>query len=221
MDGYHDEMEVAVIGAGGIGSHFCRILHKLITGKQIYKAAYGNSADFAQHVDVYDFDSVSEGNLLHQDFQANEVFAPKCIIMGIRYGFSPKCERFTEKHLDEYNLFIVCADNPGVRAMVYRHVDAYNKSNKVFRKYFIDMRSEGDMVAVFTDKAPLDTLLESLGSDDNTRNSTAGRSCQLAADTTRGQIQMGNFLIPVIGAQVLLKMVRGENYPANVIQSVV
>jgi hypothetical protein len=219
LNSSYGDFNVAIIGAGGIGSHFCRILHKLIEGRQFSKTTYGHN-NTAELVDVYDFDSVSESNLKHQDFLPGEVFAPKCMIMGIRYGYKPVCERFSAHHLDKYQLYIICADNPGVRAMVYRHVDEYNRKKGVGQKFFIDMRSEGDMVAVFTNKAPLKDLLESLG-DEESQNSVAGRSCQLVADTTAGRIQLGNFLVPVLGATVLLKMARGENYPASIIQSVV
>ena len=215
-----ETVRIAVVGAGGIGSHFCRLLHKLIEGRQIANIRWGKPEPIFEHVDVYDFDSVAETNLKHQDFASQDMFAPKSLVMGVRYGFNPKCERFVESHLEPYAVYCLCADNPGVRALVYRHVCRHNaRPTSDSRKYFVDMRAEGDMVALFTDRMPLDSLLDSLGGAD-TRDSVAGRSCQMVGDITEGRIQLGNFLVPVMGAQALLKMARGQNYPASQIQVV-
>jgi hypothetical protein len=206
----YSKTKMAIVGAGGIGSHFCRIVHKLIHHNQLSTIRYTD-------VDIYDFDTVSMSNLWHQDYIDRELAVPKSLIMNARYGFNPIFARFTLKHMQEnpvrqYGLICVCADNAAVRN------DIYEKVSKTEDTRFIDMRAEGDIVAVFTEKCSREEYMGSLGA---TPTSRVGASCQLPQDVANKKIQLGNLLVPVLGAQVLLHMMRNEPYPASLIRTVI
>ena len=203
-------MNAVIIGAGGIGSHFCRVLDKLMRHSQLRGDGIQVPTEEAMQWSVYDFDVVERKNLKHQDFDYREIGLPKSLIMAKRYDFAGAPVKFTEDHLGDFDFFVICADNAAVRKIVYEHC-------KTAGKPFIDMRCEGDMIAVYTHKCELDELLDSLGED---KDSEEGKSCQLAVDTAAQRIQMGNFAVVPIGAQVLLHMVRNEPFPKKVVRTV-
>jgi hypothetical protein len=148
---------------------------------------------------------------MHQDFTVEMVGAPKAAIMASLYGFTGRIKLFDAADAAESNNMIICADNAGVRKKIFDEV--LNSSFKTV----IDMRCEGDMLAVFTKKAGRKFLMNSLGQDST---SEVGRSCQLAEDVEAGIIELGNFAVAPIGAQVLLNMYRGEDYPAIITRGV-
>jgi molybdopterin/thiamine biosynthesis adenylyltransferase len=187
---------IAVIGAGGIGSYFCEALHRMVTHNQLTNIK-------EQDIYVYDFDVLEQDNLRHQNYRSVELGAPKATVMALRYLFKDMLARFTEQHLTKHEFFVICADNPQVRKLVYKHCKSTGKG-------FIDMRCEGAQFAVFTSKEDLNILETSLG---ETPDSTEGRSCQLPADTASGIIQPGNMAVAPIGMQIMLQMFRGEEYP--------
>jgi hypothetical protein len=195
---------IAIIGAGGIGSHFCGILSRMINARQLGPLSH-------ESFTVYDFDVVEPENLKHQDFGFSEVGVPKAAVMTIRYGFKHRIVRFGKDHLSEVGAFIICADNPGVRRIVFQHA-------KATKKPFVDMRAEGDMYAVFTDKAPLNVLIASLGDEPETET---GVSCQRAIDRRRGVVQMGNFFAAPMGMDILLRQLRKVSYPAKIVRAII
>jgi molybdopterin/thiamine biosynthesis adenylyltransferase len=194
---------IAVIGAGGIGSYFCEALHRMVIHRQLTHIT-------PSEVSVYDFDILEQDNLRHQNYTVNELGAPKAVVMSLRYAFISRLTRFDETHLSNHDFFIICADNPSVRQIIYQHC-------KPLEKGFIDMRSEGDKCAVFTDREDLKILEGSLGAEPT---SQVGRSCQLPADTASGVIQLGNMSIAPTGMQIMLNMFRGEVYPKSIIDQV-
>jgi hypothetical protein len=159
---------------------------------------------------VFDFDVVEEQNCRHQDFTMIEVGTPKAMVMSIRYGFPARIKRFDNADLGSYNRYLICADNPGVRRLVYEHAKTTNKQ-------FVDMRCEGDLMSIFTHRAELTDLMASLGAEPQ---STEGRSCQLVEDVANNVIQLGNFAVAPVGMQVLLNMMRKESYPARIVKAV-
>ena len=197
------QVRVGIIGAGGIGSHFCRLLDKMIKENQ-----FGFTR---QNITVYDFDVVEAKNTKHQDYTEMEIGVPKATVMTIRYEFSSVIRRFTVDDIASEHIIILCADNPAIRNDVFHNAFQHNKP-------FIDMRSEGDMVAAFTEKLGQAELLNTLGKD---ATNDTGVSCQLASDQAENRIRMGNFLVPVMGIEILMKAMRGETYPSKIIRSVV
>jgi hypothetical protein len=201
--------DIAIIGAGGIGSWFCETLYHLILGKQIDYTA----------IHVYDPDVVEKKNLKHQKFFAREVGVHKALIVSARMVDARNLETFTtrfeEKHLGDYQTYIICADNAGVRRLVYEHVYGVNTPAHA-NKHFLDMRCEGRKYMICTHACDKETLLASLGADST---STVGRSCQLASDTLQSRIQCGPWAVSAVGAQILLDMYRGTPLPDGIVLS--
>jgi hypothetical protein len=195
----------AIIGAGGIGSHFLRLLDKMIRNKQLGDGVTHH--DFA----VFDYDVVEPKNCRHQDYELTEVGLPKAAVMTLRYEFPHFVKKFGEEEVAQWASYIICADNAAVRSIIFKHAKATDKR-------FLDMRAEGDMYAVYTDRAELASLLGSLGEDPE---SDAGFSCQRPGDTARGVIQLGNFFAAPAGMDIWLRMCRKTIYPAERVQSII
>jgi molybdopterin/thiamine biosynthesis adenylyltransferase len=160
------------------------------------------------NVTVYDFDIVEEKNLRHQDFKAEDLAHPKSFIMTVRYEFPSAETRFEERHLTDHSHYAICADNPGVRRLVYEHCMTYDKP-------FIDMRAEGDRIAIFTHLEDPHILRSSLGEEPE---NTEGRSCQTVIDTQENRIQMGNAVVAPMGVQMYMRLFREEAFPRSIIE---
>jgi len=197
-------MPVAIIGAGGIGSHFCRILGRMLDSKQLGQLG---PADFV----VFDFDVVEPKNVRWQDFSMTDIGVPKAMLMSLWYGYTAKVKRFAENDLPEYTSYIIAADNAKVRGLVF------NYSKKVKRS-FVDMRAEGDMYAVFTDACSIEALKDSLKPDPE---NTVGASCQRINDQENNVVQLGNWMAAVAGMDILLRRHRNAKCPDSVVRSVV
>jgi len=195
----------AIIGAGGIGSHFLRLLHQMITHKQL--GADVRFDDFC----VFDFDVVEPKNCRHQDYDLTEVGLPKAAVMTLRYDIPHQVKAFIEDDVPFWGSYIICADNAAVRRIVFEHAVQT-------KKRFLDMRSEGDMYAIYTDRCPLEKLMSSLGPDPS---SEQGFSCQRPSDVAQGIIQLGNFFAAPAGMDVWLRMCRKTIYPAARVQSII
>ena len=184
---------VAIIGAGGIGSFFCDFLSRDIEHDQ-----FGGMCKV--DVTVYDFDVVEEKNLRHQNFTMFDIPAPKALVMTERYGCTARADRFVEEDLYNHDMFIICADNPQARKIVYKHCKTYDKP-------FLDMRTEGEMIAILTHNEDIDKLLATLG-EEKGRDSIEGRSCQRAEDVANNTTQHGNYVVSALGIQTYLDMYR-------------
>lgn len=183
--------EIALIGAGGIGSELAEQLYKLICKKQI------NLSN--TKITVIDDDVVEIKNKLYQNFRKEDITKHKARVIGVRYNFDYKIERINEdKDLDPYNIFLVCVDNSQTRLLVYTHCLEKNK-------FFIDGRAEGKSYAVFVKKnQTLEDLKKTLGKGGPT-------SCQLKQRLDDGMIDLGNVMIAPKMAQCLLNHLRGES----------
>jgi len=202
------DQTIAIIGAGGIGSHFCRILHRLLNAQQL-----GATLEPGQFT-VYDFDVVEPKNVKWQDYDMQEIGVPKAMLMTLRYGYKARVKRFVEDDLGHHPRYIIAADNAKVRALVFNHVNQVRAGTK----HFVDMRSEGDVYAVFTDTCPLKTLMESLGAD---TDSTVGASCQRAGDQERNVVQLGNWFAAVAGMDALLRQFRNTKCPESIVRTII
>lgn len=203
------QIPAAIIGAGGIGSHFCALL----SWAQVRDQLLFDRSD----VTVFDFDIIDEDNLLHQDYSRSQLNVPKAFVMSSRYGFQACVARFGDdpSMFDQYNMFIICADNRKIRKQIFE----YCKTRK--NKSFIDMRCEGRAYSVMTDELDKDVLLKSLGVDEKSRNDATGVSCQIPRDKEVGQVQLGHLNAAVCGMQLLLARARGEEHPAKKVSTVI
>ena len=168
MDTARKRQSIAIIGAGGIGSFFVPILDRLMKAEQF--RTFDHRA-----VHIYDFDVIEAENLRHQNYQRIEIGAPKADVLALTYGFIPVVRKFVENDLGSHDLFIICADNASVRHLVYQHVMPLAGG-----KAFLDMRSEGDRIAVYTSAAPKLNYEDSIA--ESTRQKMPKRTAMLKQD---------------------------------------
>lgn len=124
---------VMVIGAGGIGSYLVSFLNRV----GIYD------------ITVYDDDNVERKNETTQNFCEGAVGEKKVdsILLATDDGSVTK-EPFpvlVEKQLQGYDLIVCCADNLGIRRLVYRQGFGADCQNK-----WLDLRSQGRNGAVIS-----------------------------------------------------------------------
>jgi hypothetical protein len=187
---------VAIIGAGGIGSYFCRFMKKTLRTSQ-----FGDLTE--DMITVYDPKQVSDINCLHQDYDKDEALGfPKAAIMTCKYGFRSRTKKLEEDNLAEHTSFIICADNQIIRDLVYRHCRATGKM-------FLDMRCQADMYALYTDLAEEEDLQASLPDPSDTTE----YSCMSEEDRISMSLMMGNSTVAVVGIQLLLNRFRDHTFP--------
>ena len=195
------KQRVMIAGAGGINSWLIQLVNDLVIKEQIPQ-----SWEFT----IFDGDSVEKKNLLYQNFQFEDQLENKAKTLAERYEMMHK-PKFVKnpKDFDMYDVVICGVDNRDFRAMLFTYMNEHPN------KQWIDLRSEGRVVAAFTKnvKNTLNTLMETLSSDSTESSS----SCQLDFELSSGIIQLGNRIIANIGAQYLLNLVRSEPNPPQFI----
>jgi len=195
-------MRLLIVGAGGIGSWFARYLSNAVESNQF-------GAREAIKIIIVDYDDVEEKNLRYQDFTEEDLYDNKAYVMSNRYRFDHKVERVTD--LNPYTNFdyvISCVDNTTFRDHLFN-------SFHTVGPYWIDMRSEGTSIALFTKhkKNSLDTLLSTIPKE------VKSGSCQRADDLKTNTIQHGNVIVSAIGIQFLLNHFRRKTNPPNYIHN--
>jgi len=191
---------VLVVGAGGIGSWLAEHLYNLDTHGQ-----FSDNVSFT----FADDDTVENKNLYYQNFFMEDIMDEKSESLSARYGFGSITSRIeSEDQLNGYEGIVCCVDNSKFRKLLFNYVD---KNEDV---YWMDMRSEGRDIAVFTKnkKNTLEVMLKTLPKDD-----VEDGSCQRQWEFENNIIQFGNRIVSSIGAQYLLNWVRGDKNPQHYI----
>ena len=189
-----------VAGAGGINSWFLRHIDQLIKKDQI--------PSFASFT-IFDGDDVEQKNVLYQDFELTDVLENKAKTLGNRYDMIAKAKFIKNpKDFDPFDTIVCGVDNKKFREMLFRYVATHPD------KYWIDMRSEGRAVTIYTKnkKNTLEHMLTTLPKED-----VEDTSCQLEYELSSGIVQLGNQISSIIGAQYLLNFIRGEENPDHFI----
>ena len=186
-----NNLKVAIIGCGGIGSYFVRSLSEVIK-----KDISGFTKLNPMGIDLIDFDLVEEKNLSYQNFDIEHIGSLKAEVLEEQTGFKAIEEEISEIHIDdlnEYDLIVLCVDNNEVRQVVY------NSGIK-----FLDLRASGKtFMAYLTEKGDKEYL-------DLTVDTGAKGGCQREEDLEDRHIQFGNRIIAEIGIQILADYLRGE-----------
>lgn len=184
---------MAVIGLGGIGSHFIEILTEYMK-----KPMFIDGLDKIEKITFIDYDIIEYKNLAyckvtdelslgqnkalhyynrHKDLKQLE----KPVTVEIR----------STKELDKYDFIVLCVDNNKVRNIVHKT-----------KKPYLDMRATGGAIYVnmIIDKKEREgTHLEDKG---------VKAGCQRELDINTGNIQLGNVISATLGVQLLLNFIR-------------
>lgn len=178
---------ILIIGAGGIGSYLIKEVDNLLKQNQV------NS-----EVILSDFDIVELKNIKYQNFNVSDIGKKKVDVLSDRYLLASVEKIEKESQLEPYELFIICVDNAQTRKLITDY--CYKKE-----KYFIDLRSEGRAVAIFTSEISKEDYNKTIDLEDK-----ESRSCQLAFELEDNIIQEGNKIVAMIGCQLLLNYLREE-----------
>jgi len=194
------KLNVAIVGCGGNGSWFTHNMAHLIKHNQIPSGVIFT---------LFDHDDVAKKNIGYQKFDLKDVLDNKAKVLGERYDLPYKQKKVTKgTDLDPFDVVICAVDNKDFRELLYKYMD------KNQDKYWIDMRAEGRVVAIFTkhEKNPLDKLLKTLA-----KGPSESASCQLSYELDAGIIQQGNVIAAMIGSQFFLNFIRGDENPPEFI----
>jgi len=177
-------MKIAIVGAGGIGSYFCRNLSE--TFKKDIKGIVEIDPFF---VTVFDADNVEEKNLLYANFDIDDLNLNKAECMKNKYYFNCIDRNFEDSDIKNYDLIILCVDNNDIRLIVSSH-----------NADFIDLRATGRAIFGYINISGLNDreykkyTLEQKG---------VRGSCQYQNDIDSKTIRFGNRVIAEIGLQLL------------------
>ena len=177
-------MKIAIVGAGGIGSYFCRNLSE--TFKKDIKGIVEIDPFL---VTVFDADNVEEKNLLYANFDIDDLSLNKAECMKNKYHFNCINRNFEDSDIQNYDLIILCVDNNDIRLIVSSH-----------KADFIDLRATGRAIFGYisinglNDKEYKKYTLEQKG---------VKGSCQYQKDIDSKTIRFGNRVIAEVGLQLL------------------
>lgn len=191
-----DNLKIAVIGCGGIGSYFIRGLSELIK-----KDISGLDRVNVMGIDLFDNDIVEEKNLSYQNFDIEDLGRNKAEVMADRTGYKAIPEKIEiPEQVQDYDLVILAVDNNEVRNIVYQS-----------GVKLIDLRAKGKgIMAYLTQKE--DTEYLNLTTDTGEKG-----GCQYTRDIQDKTIEAGNRIIAEIGLQYLLDYLRGTIDKKNTI----
>ena len=185
--------EIAIIGAGGIGSNLIANLVPALHRGGILDSTEGIT------IRVYDSDEVSESNLAHQRFSPNQVGMAK--VEALRANILPFIgEKLSmvpcpwdvrvEGDLVPYDMAIVAVDSPIARRIIHS-----------LGGFWLDLRCRGDGF-VALDFRVLREHLSKMTPDQ------PGMSCQLEGAISSGNIQFGHAMAAAHGSQWAVQMMR-------------
>jgi len=197
-------MNVMIAGAGGNNSWLVHNLDKLIKLNQIPETI---------NFFIWDKDVVEIKNLLYQNFRKEDVTDNKATNLASRYiSFFDVPEFVTkEEQFDKYDVVISGVDNPKFRSMLFKYMEKHPE------KYWIDLRAEGRMVALYAKhkKNTLDKMLATLP-----KNEDITTSCQLSYELEAGIIQYGNQIAAAIATQYFLNFIRDIPNPPEFVRMI-
>lgn len=206
-----DIHKIILFGCGGIGSHFINQLENVVNKNQFPSL---------QTIQLYDSDLLELKNGLYTTFDCSEenLKKPKSKLLAnyLDYTLNPELgievlyETYNfdpERYLETYSSYrswtvLVCAvDNNEVRRKL---LDSYFFYEKQEDSEWIDLRAEGDKIAIFRRPKTYEEYEKIFPFFENTTIKNA--SCQLQSDIQNNKIQYGNVIVATIAIQYLLNL---------------
>lgn len=184
-----DNLKIAVIGCGGIGSYFIRSLSEMIK-----RDLSGFDKINPMAIDIFDYDKVEEKNLLYQNFDIEDLDRNKAEVLAEKTGYKAITEKIERaEQLAGYDLVVMAVDNNEVRNLVYEA-----------GRPFLDLRAKGKGIMVcLTQKNDPEYLAL-------TQDTGEKGGCQYSRDIEDKTIELGNRIVAEIGLQYLVDYMRGK-----------
>lgn len=190
----NNDYEIAIIGAGGIGSNLAPLLIQAL-----HRGALIESIDIV-NIRIYDGDRVEESNLSHQRFMPADIGKHK--VESIKDAMKPFESNRLKIHDCAWNvrsmddmtpadLIVVAVDSPQARMIVH-------DSDGIW----LDCRCRGDSTIT------LDFRVDDQMVDDLTPGDQEPASCQLSGALESGNIQFGYMAAAAHAAQWVMQSLR-------------
>jgi molybdopterin/thiamine biosynthesis adenylyltransferase len=194
-----DNLKIAVVGCGGIGSYFIRSLSELIK-----RDLAGFNRINVMGIDIIDYDKVEEKNLLYQNFDIEDLDRNKAEVLADRTGYKAIAEKIERaEQLIGYDFVVMAVDNNEVRNLIYEA-----------GRPFLDLRANGKTIlAYLTQKDDAEYL--ALTKDNGQKG-----GCQRSEDIEERHIQCGNRVVAEAGIQILADYLRGETTKKSLILTI-
>ena len=184
---------IAIAGAGGIGSNLLAILFDYGFNRKQF-----NYSDI--NVDIYDDDVVDLKNLLHQRFTLDDIGRHKVEVMEEKYVVNGIKQRMTEKDFKKYDVIFSCVDSMTFRKTLYEY-SCSKKDNKLF---WIDGRCTSRQGALFNSDLPKEMLLPYI--DDSKEEG----GCLLAYEKEQNISHTLPVIVSGMMVQTFLNKMRGQ-----------
>jgi len=191
MERMDEGARIAIVGMGGIGSHLLRSLAPALHSGRLSESLGGVS------LHIFDSDSVSESNLMHQCFAPSDVGRRKvdAVRDSLKEFLSGPLEivarpEDVRSSLDGYDFIIVCVDSDEARGAVHGSGSPW-----------LDLRCIGDGFIAIDNRVRADVV-------DSLTSNTGSASCQLEGSLEAGNIQFGYMACAAHGAQWAIQMLR-------------
>ena len=199
--------KIAIAGAGGLGSYLVQYLYDYGTNRGQYPWV-----DW--EVDLYDNDTVDQGNLLHQNYTMDDLGKRKAEILAEKFLVNPIYEFMAvdskgkpdSSVFKNYDFVFSCVDNMMFRRSLYEY--GWETPDRLV---WIDGRCSSRHIGVynsFISKAKLQRTL----SDD-----TKHRGCLRGVDKQNKVSHATPLIVAGIMTQAFLNYIRG-NLPSDAIE---
>ena len=187
-----DNLKIAIVGMGGIGSYFTRGLSELIK-----KDISGLDRVNVLGIDLFDMDIVEEKNLSYTTYDIEHLGLNKVDIMSNLTGYKAIHDKIENPgQLSGYDMIVLCVDNNTTRLIAYES-----------GKPLLDLRANGKSIFAYLTSKELD--IDNKYINLTTENNRKG-GCQREEDLLEKNIQLGNSVVANIGLQFLLDYLREE-----------
>ncbi len=108
-----DIKKIAIAGAGGIGSHLTERLFDFGVNRNQF-------AFTDMEFTLFDDDNIEVKNLLHQNFQEQDLGKQKVDVMATKFAVTPQNRFMTKKDFENFDLIFSCVDSMVFRAELYK-----------------------------------------------------------------------------------------------------
>lgn len=184
---------VAIAGAGGIGSNLLAILFDYGFNRKQFNYNEVN-------VDIYDDDVVDIKNLLHQNFKIDDIGKHKVEVMEDKYVVNGIKQRMTEDDFGKYDVIFSCVDSMTFRKSLYE----YSWSKDDGKLFWIDGRCTSRQGALFNSDVPKQALLQYI--DDSKEEG----GCLLAYEKEQNISHTLPVIVAGMMVQTFLNKLRGQ-----------
>jgi len=198
-----DELNIAIVGVGGIGSNLSSLIVPSLSQGDL-------SQRFSKiNINLYDSDKVEEANIFHQRFNHSNISETKVLATkkNLASFENDKLEIIAyekdvrvRKDIEDNNLIVVCVDSSEARIIVHS-TDCI----------WLDLRCRGDNFMAIDH-----TVTKSDINKVTDQNQQPG-SCQYEGAVDSGNIQFGFINAASFGCQWIIQNLRTINMEKNVI----